>query len=271
MTRVTDSGMEPVVRLEHAGKSYNGVEVLRDISLEVRSGEVVAVIGPSGGGKSTLLRCLALLDRLDNGGLWYGEDATDGGEIPVAVPAAGSMRGTVYGDRRVLARARRRFGLVFQNFNLFPHMTVLQNVMDAPIAVQKRDPAEVRSQAVGLLEKMGLEGCGDKVPCQLSGGQRQRASIARALATEPRILYFDEPTSALDPELTGEVLKVLRQLAAEDTTMVVVTHEMAFARDVADRVIFMDGGVIVEQGPADQVMETPRHARTREFLGRFEG
>ena len=158
MTRVTDSGMAPVVRLEHAGKSYNGVEVLRDISLEVRSGEVVAVIGPSGGGKSTLLRCLALLDRLDNGGLWYGEPATDGGEIPVAVPAAGSMRGTVYGDRRVLARARRRFGLVFQNFNLFPHMTVLQNVMDAPIAVQRRDPAEVRSPGRGPVGEDGPGG-----------------------------------------------------------------------------------------------------------------
>ena len=190
----------------------------------------------------------------------------------VARPAGGDPRGrAVYGDKGTLAQARQRFGLVFQSFNLFPHMSVMRNIMDAPLVVQKRDRAEVERQARGLVQKMGLAGCEDKVPCQLSGGQQQRASIARALAMNPQLLYFDEPTSALDPELTGEVLKVLKQLAAEDTTMIVVTHEMAFARDVADRVVFMDGGVIVEEGPAEQVMDAPAHERTREFLSRFSG
>ncbi|MDY2778142.1 MAG: amino acid ABC transporter ATP-binding protein [Collinsella sp.] len=271
MTKRSDTAAtECVVRLEHGRKSFGGNEVLRDISFEVRPREVVAIIGPSGGGKSTLLRCLTLLERLDGGGLWYGGVEGDP-EVAVAVPSDGGDRApAVYGDKRTLALARQRFGLVFQNFNLFPHMTVMQNITDAPIVVQGRSRSEVEGQARALLEKMGLQGCEDKVPCQLSGGQQQRASIARALCLNPQILFFDEPTSALDPELTGEVLKVLKQLAAEDTTMIVVTHEMSFAREVADRVIFMDGGVIVEEGPADQVMGSPRNERTREFLGRYD-
>lgn len=253
----------PIVRLEHASKSFGDNHVLRDISLEVTPGEVVAIIGPSGGGKSTLLRCMTLLEQLDDGELWYGDLRVAG--------HGGSETGGGFGyaPKTTLAQARQRFGLVFQQFNLFPHFTVMRNVMDAPVAVQKRPRTEVEAEARELIAKMGLAGNEDKVPCQLSGGQQQRASIARALATKPEILYFDEPTSALDPELTGEVLKVMRQLADEGTTMVVVTHEMAFARDVASRVVFMDGGHIVEQGPADQVINHPRETRTREFLTRY--
>lgn len=256
---MTDAN-RPVVCLEHGRKAFGDHEVLRDISLEVLPGEVVAVIGPSGGGKSTLLRCMTLLETLDGGSLSYGD-------LDVARADGGNR--AVYGGKDVLAVARQRFGLVFQNFNLFPHMTVLGNIMDAPVVVQKRDRAEVEAETRSLVAKMGLVGCEDKVPCQLSGGQQQRASIARALAMNPQVLFFDEPTSALDPELTGEVLKVLRQLAAEDITMIVVTHEMAFARDVADRVVFMDDGLIVEEGPAEQVINAPREARTREFLSRL--
>lgn len=254
---------KPIVRLENASKSFGANTVLKDISLEVKPGEVVAIIGASGGGKSTLLRCMTLLERLDKGGLWYDQD------IAVATPNADGS--AIYGDKAVLAKARARFGLVFQNFNLFPHMSVLKNVMDAPLVVQKRDRAEVETQARDILAKMGLAGNEDKVPCELSGGQQQRASIARALALNPEILFFDEPTSALDPELTGEVLKVMRQLADEGTTMVVVTHEMAFARDVANRVVFMDGGVIVEEGTPDEIFNNPKQQRTREFLARYSG
>ncbi len=242
----------PVVSIDHAQKSFGGVQVLKDISLSVNPGEVVAIIGPSGGGKSTLLRCMTLLERVDGGDLSYG-DLT-------------CARNGAYGEKPVLAQARQRFGLVFQNYNLFPHFSVLKNVMDAPICVQKRDRAEVEAQARQLLVKMGLTGSEDKVPCQLSGGQQQRASIARALAMNPEVMFFDEPTSALDPELTAEVLKVIKALAAENMTMVIVTHEMGFAREVADRIVFMDGGVIVEQGPAEQVIDHPREARTQAFL-----
>lgn len=255
---------QPVVSIKNASKSFGANNVLKDITLEVQPGEVVAVIGASGGGKSTLLRCMTLLERLDKGGLWY-----DGTDIAVATPAADGT--AVYGDKATLAKARARFGLVFQNYNLFPHMTVLQNVMDAPIAVQKRNKDEVETQARALLEKMGLAGSEGKVPCELSGGQQQRASIARALCLNPEMLFFDEPTSALDPELTGEVLKVMRQLAEEDSTMVVVTHEMAFAREVAERVVFMDGGVIVEEGTPDELFSSPKQQRTREFLSRYNG
>lgn len=244
--------LQPVASLEHARKSFGDTTVLHDISLAVSPGEVVAIIGPSGGGKSTLLRCLTLLERLDGGNLSYGD---------LVVARDGS-----YGEKNTLAAARSSFGLVFQNYNLFPHFTVLRNVMDAPICVQRRDRSEVEAEARSLLAKMGLEGCEEKVPCQLSGGQQQRASIARALAMHPKIMYFDEPTSALDPELTAEVLRVIKELAAENMTMVIVTHEMSFAREVADRVVFMDGGVIVEQGPAEQVIEHPREARTQAFL-----
>lgn len=251
------SNQNPVVAVDHVQKSFGEVKVLRDISLAVNPGEVVAIIGPSGGGKSTLLRCMTLLERVDAGDLTYGDltCAKDG----------------TYGDKALLAQARQRFGLVFQNYNLFPHFSVLRNVMDAPICVQKRDRAEVEEQARALLAKMGLTGNEDKVPCQLSGGQQQRASIARALCLNPDILFFDEPTSALDPELTGEVLKVMRQLAEEGMTMIVVTHEMQFAREVATRVVFMDGGIIVEEGTPQQVLGAPTQQRTREFLARYSG
>ena len=242
----------PLVKVDHAQKAFDGYVVLRDISLEVRPGEVVAIIGPSGGGKSTLLRCMTLLERMDAGDLSFGDLSV--------------CKDGVYGDKSVLAQARQRFGLVFQNYNLFPHFSVLRNIMDAPICVQKRDRAEVEAQARALIDKMGLTGNEDKVPCQLSGGQQQRASIARALAMNPEVVFFDEPTSALDPELTAEVLKVIKGLAAENMTMVIVTHEMSFAREVADRIVFMDKGVVVEQGPARELIDNPREERTRAFL-----
>ena len=245
-----------LVNLEHARKSFGDTEVLKDISLTVEEGEVLAIIGPSGGGKSTLLRCCTLLETLDGGSLSYADVAvtTDNGS------------GAVYTDKRTLAKARTHFGLVFQNFNLFPHYTVMKNLIDAPVSVQKKPKAEAEAKARELIVKMGLEGKDDMVPCELSGGQQQRVAIARALMLDPDVLFFDEPTSALDPELTKGVLKVIRGLAEEHMTMVIVTHEMAFARDVADHVIFMDGGVIVEQGPAKQVIENPQHSRTRAFL-----
>lgn len=248
-----------VMELNGVRKSFDGTaEVLRDISVSVDKGEVVAIIGPSGSGKSTLLRCATLLTEMDGGELSYSGNKA----------AWNDARGrTVYaGD---LKKIRRCFGLVFQNFNLFPHYTVLKNLMDAPVSVAGRRRTEVESEALELLKKMGLSDKAGCYPCQLSGGQQQRVAIARALAMQPEILFFDEPTSALDPELTGEILKVIRQLAQEKMTMVIVTHEMAFARDVADRVIFMDGGVIVEQGAPQEVLGTPKEERTKQFLARF--
>ena len=250
----------PLVSLSHGRKSFGQTEVLKDISLSVEKGQVVAIIGPSGGGKSTLLRCMTLLETLDGGSLSYGDlsVATDSGS------------GAVYGGKAVLAQAKTRFGLVFQNFNLFPHYTVLKNVIDAPLSVQKRPKDEVLAQARELLAKMGLAGKEDMVPCELSGGQQQRVAIARAIAYDPEILYFDEPTSALDPELTGEVLTVMRRLADEGRTMLVVTHEMDFARHVANRVVFMDAGVIVEQADAETFFTNPPQPRTREFLQNYK-
>ncbi|WP_293007588.1 MULTISPECIES: amino acid ABC transporter ATP-binding protein [unclassified Oscillibacter] len=248
-----------VMELNGVRKSFDGTaEVLRDITVSVDKGEVVAIIGPSGSGKSTLLRCATLLTEMDGGELSYSGNKA----------AWNDARGrTVYaGD---LKKIRRCFGLVFQNFNLFPHYTVLKNLMDAPVSVAGRHRTEVESEALELLKKMGLSDKAGCYPCQLSGGQQQRVAIARALAMQPEILFFDEPTSALDPELTGEILKVIRQLAQEKMTMVIVTHEMAFARDVADRVIFMDGGVIVEQGAPQEVLGTPKKERTKQFLARF--
>ena len=249
----------PLVSLSHARKSFGKTEVLKDISLSVEQGQVVAIIGPSGGGKSTLLRCMTLLETLDGGSLSYGDlaVATDGGS------------GSVYGGKSVLSQAKTRFGLVFQNFNLFPHYTVLKNITDAPLSVQKRPKDQVMAQAHELLVKMGLEGKEKMVPCELSGGQQQRVAIARALALNPDVLFFDEPTSALDPELTKGVLKVIRDLADEHMTMVIVTHEMSFARDVADHIIFMDGGYIVEEGPAEQVINNPQQERTKLFLANY--
>ena len=224
-----------LLEIENLKKSFGELDVLHDISLDVEEGEVVAIIGPSGSGKSTLLRCCTGLESEDSGSIRY----------------------------------KGHFGLVFQNFNLFPHYSVLKNIMDAPVSVQKRNKKEVEIEARRLLEKMGLEDKADAYPCQLSGGQQQRVAIARALALKPSILFFDEPTSALDPELTGEILKVIRELAKEKMTMVIVTHEMTFARDVADRVIFMDGGYIVEQGEPREVIGNPKEERTKQFLARF--
>ena len=252
---------EPVVSLKHAKKAFGSNEVLKDISLTVEKGDVLSIIGPSGGGKSTLLRCLTLLETLDAGSLSYGDI-----EVVTTADASGAA---VYGSKNTVAQAKKRFGLVFQNFNLFPHFTVLRNVTDALISVQKMPKQEALAKGRELLAKMGLSGKEDMVPCELSGGQQQRVAIARALALDPDVLFFDEPTSALDPELTQEVLRVIRELADEHMTMVIVTHEMAFARDVADRVIFMSDGVIVEEGPADEVINNPKHERTRAFLTRF--
>ena len=249
--------------LEMSGiqKSFGGLEVLKDITLHVDSGEVVSVIGPSGSGKSTLLRCATFLETIDSGEIRYmGQTAATTGDQGKAV----------YLNHSELNKVKRYFGLVFQQFNLFPHYSVLKNIMDAPVSVQKRPKEEVHKEAMELLRKMNLENRADAYPCQLSGGQQQRVAIARALALKPSILFFDEPTSALDPELTGEVLKVIRQLADEKMTMVVVTHEMPFARAVSNRVIFMDKGVIVEQGHPEEVFGNPREERTVQFLRNYQ-
>ena len=250
-----------VLTMQDVRKSFGPLEVLKGISLSVDEGEAVSIIGPSGSGKSTLLRCATLLETMDGGSLAYGSG------FAAAMDAEGR---SVYADKAALRRLKGRFGLVFQQFNLFPHYTVLKNVTDAPLTVQKRERGEVRELALSLLGKMGLADKADAYPCQLSGGQQQRVAIARALAMDPEILFFDEPTSALDPELTGEILKVIRQLAEEKMTMVIVTHEMAFARAVSDRVIFMDGGVIVEQGAPEQVLGEPSQERTRRFLRSYQ-
>lgn len=248
-----------VMELKGVRKSFDGTaEVLRDISVGVDKGEVVAIIGPSGSGKSTLLRCAALLTEMDGGELSYSGNKAAWNDEQGRTVYAGDLK-----------KIRRCFGLVFQNFNLFPHYTVLKNLTDAPVSVAGRSRAAAENVALELLRKMGLSDKAGCYPCQLSGGQQQRVAIARALAMQPEILFFDEPTSALDPELTGEILKVIRQLAREKMTMVIVTHEMAFARDVADRVIFMDGGVIVEQGAPNEVLCAPKEDRTRQFLARF--
>jgi len=251
-----------VLEINHIKKSFNdqSLHVLRDITLSVEQGEVVAIIGPSGSGKSTLLRCATLLTEMDSGDLIYM------GKYAAKNDANGKA---IYADKNELKGIRSCFGLVFQNFNLFPHYSVMKNLTDAQINVLGRSKEEAVERAQNLLEKMGLPDKADAYPCQLSGGQQQRVAIARALAMDPQILFFDEPTSALDPELTGEILKVIRQLAEENMTMVIVTHEMAFARDVADRVIFMDGGVIVEQGDPKEVINNPKEERTRQFLARF--
>ena len=248
-----------ILTIEHAKKSFAELGVLKDISLTVDEGEVVSIIGPSGSGKSTLLRCATFLERLDGGEISYmGKKAAWSGPDGASVYA------------KDLSPFRASFGLVFQQFNLFPHRSVLQNVTDAPIRVQKRARAEAEEQARALLEKLGLADKAGAYPCQLSGGQQQRVSIARALAMNPNILFFDEPTSALDPELTGEVLRVIRRLAEDKMTMVVVTHEMEFARAVSDRVVFMDGGVIVEQGDPNEVLVNPTQERTRQFLSSYQ-
>lgn len=246
-----------VLSMKNVVKSFGRNHVLKDITMEVNKGEVVSVIGPSGSGKSTLLRCATLLETMDGGTLSYMGDT-------VCQLKDGKMN-----YEKDLNKFRHCFGLVFQSFNLFPHWTVLKNITNAPITVQKRDPKEVKDEAMELLRKMGLEDKAEAYPCQLSGGQKQRVSIVRALAMKPEILFFDEPTSALDPELTGEVLKVIKQLAEEKMTMVIVTHEMSFARAVSDRVIFMDGGVIVEQGKPEEVFGDTQQERTKQFLQHY--
>ena len=249
-----------MIDVKHLSKSFGDHLVLDDISEHVSPGENVVIIGPSGSGKSTLLRCATLLTDMDSGELLYM------GDYAAKNDASGKA---VYAGKAELKKIRSRFGLVFQSFNLFPHYSVLRNLTDAQVNVLKRSKSEAREKAMALLGKMGLADKADAYPCQLSGGQQQRVAIARALAMDPEILFFDEPTSALDPELTGEILKVIRQLADEHMTMVIVTHEMSFARDVADRVIFMDGGVIVEQGDPKEVINNPKEERTRQFLSRF--
>lgn len=245
-----------LLEMKHVKKTFGSLEVLKDISIEVNEGEVVAIIGPSGSGKSTFLRCATLLENMDEGTLSYcGDSAT--------LNESGAAQ---YVDKKKLHSIRNNFGLVFQNFNLFPHFSVLKNVIDAPINVQKRDKAEVTAEARELLKKVGLENKEDSYPGQLSGGQQQRVAIARALAMNPKMLFFDEPTSALDPEITAGILKLLRELANEKMTMVIVTHEIDFARNVADRVIFMDGGVIVEEGKPQDVIDNPKSERTKAFL-----
>lgn len=250
----------PILSVSQLNKVFGEVQVLRGISFEVNKGEVLSVIGPSGSGKSTLLRCCTLLERADAGRIAYDD---------LVMADTGADGKAEYSPSPVLQQIRRRFGLVFQNFNLFPHFSVLRNLTEAPVRVLKVPKKEAEDRARALLEKVGLSGRENAYPCELSGGQQQRVAIARALAMQPELLFFDEPTSALDPELTGEILKVIRSLAEEHMTMVIVTHEMAFARDVSDRLIFMDGGVIVEQGDPRQVIDHPQNERTRAFLSRF--
>ncbi len=248
-----------ILRMEHIKKSFGDLRVLEDISLSVSEGEVLAIIGPSGSGKSTILRCAVLLEDIDGGSIEY-----EAGKA-AWTDASGAVR---YANKSALREIRRDFGMVFQNFHLFPHYSVLKNVMDAPMRVQKRRRGDVEPEARRLLEKMGLADKADAYPCQLSGGQQQRVSIARALAMNPRILFFDEPTSALDPELTGDILRVIKNLAMEHMTMVIVTHEMNFARNVADYVIFMEHGLIVQEGTPDEVFDSAGE-RLSEFLGKF--
>lgn len=247
-----------LLEMNHVKKSFADLEVLKDISLKVAEGEVLSIIGPSGSGKSTLLRCATLLEKMDYGDLSY------------LGRTAASIQGNtcVYAKNTELETIKESFGLVFQNFNLFPHYTVMKNITDAPLHVQKRPKEEVMKETEDLLEKMGLSDKADYYPHQLSGGQQQRVAIARALALNPKVLFFDEPTSALDPELTGEVLKVIRSLAEAKMTMVIVTHEMEFAKNISDRIIFMDQGVIAVEGTPEEVFHSD-HVRMNEFLGKL--
>ena len=247
-----------LLEMNHIKKDFDGVQVIKDISLSVEQGEILAIIGPSGSGKSTLLRCATMLETISDGEILY-----------LGKKAAWIENGKpVFPKKEERKEIQSSFGLVFQNFNLFPHFSVMKNITDAPIKVQKRKKEEVYKEAKELLKKMGLEDKADAYPYQLSGGQQQRVSIARALAMKPKMLFFDEPTSALDPELTGEILKVIKSLASEHMTMVIVTHEMNFARKVADKIIFMDKGVIAEEGTPEEVFASD-NARMKEFLGKL--
>ncbi len=248
--------MTTKIKATNIWKKFNNLEVLKGIDLEVNEGEVVAVIGPSGGGKSTLLRCLNKLETIDKGSI-----TIDGEEL-----CRETSGGTEYVKNNDVRRIACKMGMVFQQFNLFPHMTVLGNLIEAPVNVQKRDKAEVIKEAEVLLAKVGLSDKRDVYPRKLSGGQQQRVAIARALAMKPAIMLFDEPTSSLDPELTGEVLRAMRELADEKMTMVVVTHEMGFAREVATKVVFMADGHVQEQGSPEEIFINPKNERLKSFL-----
>lgn len=254
-----------LLEIHNMKKTFGNLEVIKDISLSVKEGEVVSIIGPSGSGKSTLLRCATMLEEMDGGSLSYlnqkaawEEKGKDGKEH------------IVYAPKKELRRICKNFGLVFQSFHLFPHYTVLKNIIDAPVSVDKVPKKDAIERAEKLLLQLGLSDKRDVYPYQLSGGQQQRVSIARALALQPKILFFDEPTSALDPELTGEVLKVIKELAKEHMTMIIVTHEMQFAKEVSDRIVFMEGGVIVQQGTPEEIFAS-ENARVREFIGKITG
>jgi polar amino acid transport system ATP-binding protein len=247
----------PMVRIAAVDKHFGNFQALRDIHLEVVPGEVLCIIGPSGSGKSTLLRCINQLEAIDAGAIWVDGELTGHRVVgPTLHPL----------DDAQVAAQRRKVGMVFQRFNLFAHMTVLENVIEGPVTVQRRPRDEAIRQARELLARVGLADRQNHYPSELSGGQQQRVAIARALAMQPLLMLFDEPTSALDPELVGEVLTVMRDLAASGMTMVVVTHELGFAREVADRVVFMDAGAVVEQGTATAVLTAPQHPRTRDFI-----
>ena len=256
---MSENKSDNVLDMINIHKSFGKLEVLQGIDLQVKRGEVVAVIGPSGGGKSTLLRCATTLEKVDSGKIVIGGDV-------LCDTVDGRLK---YCDKKLEKEIRSKFGLVFQNFNLFPHFSVKRNITEALIHVHKKSKEEADKICYGLLDKMDLTAKADEYPCNLSGGQQQRVSIARALATNPEIIFFDEPTSALDPELTKGVLTVIKELAKEKMTMVIVTHEMSFARDVADRIVFMDGGVIVEEGPAYELVTNPKQERTKTFLAGY--
>ncbi|MBQ4530396.1 MAG: amino acid ABC transporter ATP-binding protein [Lachnospiraceae bacterium] len=248
-----------LLEMNHVSKTFDGLEVLKDISIQVKEGEVVSIIGPSGSGKSTILRCATMLETIDSGELTYlGRKAAwnEGGKA-------------VYAAHNELKEIHRYYGLVFQNFNLFPHFNVLKNIIDAPVSVLKVPKEQAITEARELLKKLGLGDKEDYYPHQLSGGQQQRVSIARALALKPKILFFDEPTSALDPELTTEVLKVIKELAKEHMTMIIVTHEMQFAKEVSERIIFMENGYIQEEGTPEDIFNS-ENTRVKEFIGKLE-
>ncbi len=249
--------MMSMVKVENVCKSFGSLQVLKNINLEVDKGEVVCIIGPSGSGKSTLLRCLNHLERITSGRIFIGNEIIDERE-------AGKNQLKI--SQKKISELCTELGMVFQRFNLFPHMTVLENIMEAPVTVKKTPKQEAEKKAIALLEKVGLVDKRDEYPSRLSGGQQQRVAIARALAMEPQIMLFDEPTSALDPELVGEVLEVMKDLAREGMTMLVVTHEMGFAREVGSRVIFMDNGEIKEEGTPEEIFTSPKNERTRSFL-----
>ncbi len=252
---------EPMLRALNVHKSFGENEILKGIHLEVNKGEVLCLLGPSGSGKSTFLRCINHLEKINAGRIYVGGKLVGIDE----------RNGRLYEQNESeLCKIRMKIGMVFQNFNLFPHMTALENVMEGPLTVLKKDPEEVKAHAYELLEKVGLSHWADRFPKQLSGGQQQRVAIARSLAMEPELMLFDEPTSALDPELVGDVLRVMRDLAESGMTMVVVTHELEFAKNVAHKVIFMDGGSVVEEGTPADIFENPRHERTKAFLGSID-